>query len=106
MSKANKQNNQILLNSYTPVNDQTLMIVLRFPVKLEIAMCSAVLVKKGVMYLLSNLAVTKRISIINVRADFFLQGIFTMNKKLNLHGDQKITSSLQNFKLLSIDLTK
>ena len=58
------------------------------------------------MYLLSNLAVTKRISIINVRADFFLQGIFTMNKKLNLHGDQKITSSLQNFKLLSIDLTK
>ena len=69
-------------------------------------MCSAVLIKKGVMYLLSNLAATKRIFIINVRVDFFLQGIFTMNNKLNLRGDQKITSSLQNFKLLSIDLTK
>ena len=106
VSKANNQNNQILLNSYTPVNDQTLMIVWRFPVILEIAMCSAVLIKKGVMYLLSNLAVTKCTSIINVRADFFLQGIFTMDSKLNLHGDQKITSSLQIIKLLSIDLPK
>ena len=58
------------------------------------------------MYLLSNLAVTKCTSIINVRADFFLQGIFTMDSKLNLHGDQKITSSLQIIKLLSIDLPK
>ena len=55
-----------------------LRLLRRFPVKLEIPMCSAVLVKKW----------------LHVVAE------------LSLHGDQKITLTLQNFKLFSIELTE
>ena len=46
--------------------------------------------------IISKLAVTARISVNNVRADLFLKGIFP-NNKFSLHGDWKITLSLQNF---------
>ena len=54
-----------------------------------------------------NLTVTTQVSVNSVRADLFLIGIFiTELSELTLQGDWKITLSLQNFKLFSIELTK
>ena len=78
-----------------------------FSVKLKIPMCSAAQIKKVAVCftIVSNLAVTTPVSVNNGRADPFLKGIF-MKQWISLHGDWKITLSLQNFKLLSIELTK
>ena len=56
--------------------------------------------------IISNLAVTTHVSVNNVRADLFLKGIFITENEFSLHGDWKITLSLQIFKLLSTELTK
>ena len=57
----------------------------RFPVKLEIPMCSAALVKKWRCFtIISNLAVTTHVSVNNVRADLFLKGIFIMEQWIQL----------------------
>ena len=55
----------------------------------------------------SNFAVTTaRVSVNNIRGMFFLRESLYPNKKLRLHGGWKITLSLKNFKLLSLELTK
>ena len=56
--------------------------------------------------MISNLAVTTRVSVNNVRADLFLKGIFITEHPTQFKGDWKISLSLQNFKLFSIELTK
>ena len=83
-----------------------LILLRHFPVKLEIPMCSAALVKKKVCFIIiSNLAVITLVSVNNVRADLFLKGIFTREQRIKFAWWLEINLSLQNFKLLSIELT-
>ena len=67
-----------------------LTLLRHFPVKIDIPICSAALVKKMALCftIISNPAVTTRVSVNNARADLFLKG------------------SLQSFMLFSIELTK
>ena len=49
----------------------------RFPVKLDISMCSVAVIKNGAMFTIkSNLAVTARVSKNNVRAELFIRKSF------------------------------
>ena len=80
VSKVTNRNNESLLNRYTQANDQALLMVSRFPVKLEIRMYFAALVKTWCY--VQRFAVTKRIPIINDRVDFFLKLIFTTEQQI------------------------
>ena len=56
--------------------------------------------------IISNLAVTTRVSVNNVRADLFLKGIFITEQQTQFTRLLEITLRLHNFKLFYIELTK
>ena len=77
---------QSLLNSYIQVDfsfTDCFTLLKRFPVKLDIPMCSAALVKNGGMFtIIINLWVTKRASVNNAVTYLFLKGIFKTKQRI------------------------
>ena len=73
----NNQSIEQLHSSWWSDTADCLTLLRCFPVKLDILICSAALVKKWWCFTItSNLAVTTCVSVNNVRVDLFLKGIF------------------------------
>ena len=82
ISKWSKSIEQLYSSRWSDTAD-CLTLLRRFPVKLNIPLCSAALVKmwRFCFTIISNLGVTTRVSVNSVRADHFFKGIFITEQR-------------------------